>query len=308
MSRECYSLREVQVGTWGGLVFINPDPKAPPLATHLGSLPRHFEHSPLDKRYTLWHVQKTIKANWKVGLEAFLEAYHLVQTHPQALPSTGEHATEYDVWDEGLATFSRLITPQAVPSKHNRKPSAKEAIAVSWALLAGLRADQAAALPDDINDRASLAAWRRKTLGELTKADYSACSDVEMLDSIQYWLFPNFCPWYGEGLPLTYQFRPSGDSADECFMDVWMLIRQPDTGPRPAAPAMLKLAHDQPFQSLPELGAMGEIFDQDDCNMPQVQLGLKTWPGDPDGCTLARYQESRVRFLHQVLSRVLAQP
>ncbi len=294
--------------TWGGFVFINPDLNAGPLSRHLGSLPKHFAAWPLDKRFSLWHVEKTIRSNWKIALEAFLESYHLVQTHPQALPSTGDHATQYDVFDEGVAAFSRLITPQAVPSKHNKSPDARQALAVSWALLAGLRADQVGEMPTEIHDRASLAEWRRKTLGEMTGVDFSARSDAEMLDSIQYWLFPNFCPWYGEGLPLSYQFRPSTDSPDECFMDVWMLIREPDAGQRPPAAKIIKLNHDQHFGSIPALGALGEIFDQDDVNMPQVLVGLRTWPGDPDGCTLACYQESRIRFLHQVLGRVLGQP
>lgn len=303
-----YALRQVQCATWGGFIFINPDNRAKSLAEHMGSLPKHFQKSGLEKRFTLWHVQKTIKANWKVAMEAFLEGYHLTQTHPQALPSTGEHATQYDVFEEGDVAFSRLITPQAIPSAHNKQPSVEEAIKVSWALLAGLRADEPADMPGDIKDRASLAEWRRRTLAQITGANYDSLSDAEILDSIQYWLFPNFCPWYGEGLPLTYQFRPNGDSPDECFMDVWMLIRVPDNGPRPPATKMFKLKHDQPFVTVPELGAMGTIFDQDDVNMPQVQLGMKTWPGDPDGMTLARYQESRIRFFHQVLGRVLAQP
>ena len=99
-------LREVQIDTWGGFIFINPDLKAPPLATHVGSMAMHFDVWPLDRRFTLWHVQKTIKANWKVAMEAFLESYHVVQTHPQALSSVAEHATQYDVFDQGAAQFS----------------------------------------------------------------------------------------------------------------------------------------------------------------------------------------------------------
>ena len=105
---EKYALREAKVDTWGGFVFINPDRKAISLAEHLGSITQHFDRWPLEKRYTLWHVQKTINANWKVTMEAFLESYHLMQTHPQALSSVAEHATQYDIYDEGAAHFSRL--------------------------------------------------------------------------------------------------------------------------------------------------------------------------------------------------------
>lgn len=301
-----YSLREVLIGTWNGFIFINPDHNAIPLEKHIGSLTKHFETWPLDKRFTVWHVQKTINSNWKVAIEAFLEGYHVVQTHPQALPSVAENAAQYDVYDDGEAHFSRSITPSAVPSVHARNATALSAIADMWALLNALRRDEASTLPPNIKDRASLAEWRRGVMKASTKADYSKLSDAEMLDSIQYYLFPNFCPWYGEGLPLTYLFRPNADSPETCYFDIWMLIRAPDEGPAPPAAKMIKLGPNEHFE--PIIGALGKIFDQDDENMPYVQIGLKTWPGDPDGATLARYQESRIRHMHQVLMKVLAQP
>jgi phenylpropionate dioxygenase-like ring-hydroxylating dioxygenase large terminal subunit len=298
-----HDLAEVQVDTWGGFIFINPDNSAAPLSAHLGSMARHFETWPLDDRYTLWHVRKTIRSNWKVALEAFLESYHVVATHPQALPSVGEQGTQYDVWDEGEACFSRTNTPTAIPSVHFKQGTALGAISDVWALLNGLRMDDADQLPDNIRDRASLAQWRRESLQEMTGADYSSLSDALMLDSIQYWLFPNFCPWFGEGLPLSYQFRPDGDSPDTCYMDAWMLVHKPEKGAGPPAPAIIELGPDDPFE--PHIGAMGLIFDQDDFNMPMVQEGMKYWPAELVGCTLGRYQESRVRFLHECVERAI---
>lgn len=299
-----HNLREVKLDRWGGFIFINPDLNAGPLSDHLGSMVKHFEYWPLEDRFQIWHLRKTINSNWKVGIEAFLEAYHLAQTHPQALPSVGEHATQYDVYDEGDAHFSRSITPAAVPSYHSRGATPQDAIISMWALLNALRADEVEGLPEGITDRASLAEWRRKTLGEMTGADYSHLPDAIMLDSIQYYLWPNFVPWLGEGLPLTYLFRPNADSPDTCYMDVWMLIRKPDNGAVPPSPAIVELGPDDHFE--PHLGAMGLIFDQDDENMPKVQDGLKTWPDEKDGVTLGRYQEIRIRHLHQILERTLA--
>lgn len=305
VSGASHNLREVKIDRWGGFLFINPDPDAGPLSAHLGTMPKHFDYWPLEDRYTIWHLRKRIHSNWKVGIEAFLEAYHLAQTHPQALPSVAEHATQYDVYDEETAFYSRSITPAAVPSYHSHGATPEEAIIEMWALINALRRDQVEGLPEGVKDRASLAEWQRKTLGEITGADYSTLPDAMMLDSIQYWLWPNFCPWLGEGLPLTYLFRPDQDSPDSCYMDVWMLIRRPDNGDHRPAAELVELGPDDHFE--PYLGAMGKIFDQDDENMPKVQDGLKTWPGSVDGCTLGRYQESRIRFLHQILERKLGQ-
>ncbi|SNC62702.1 Rieske [2Fe-2S] domain-containing protein [Marinobacter sp. es.048] len=303
---EKFSLREVLIDTWGGFVFINPDLNAIPLREHLGLMASHFDRWPLDKRFTLWHVQKRVNANWKVTMEAFLESYHVIQTHPQALSSVAEHGTQYDIYDEGEAHFSRLITPTGVPSKHAKDATALGAIADVWALLNALRSDEANSLPDDINSRATIAEWRRQTMASMTHSDYSDLSDAEMLDTIQYYLFPNFCPWYGEGLPLSYVFRPDSDSPDSCYFDIWMLVRAPDEGVRPPAAKTLYLEPEEKLE--PHIGAMGEIFDQDNDNMPFVHLGMKSWPGDPEGVTLGRYQESRIRHFHQVLMKVLGRP
>lgn len=303
VSGTSHDLREVKIDRWGGFLFINPDPQAGPLADHLGKMPEHFAFWPLEDRFTVWHLRKRIRSNWKVAIEAFLEAYHLAQTHPQALPSVAEHATQYDVYDEGTAFYSRSMTPTAVPSFHSRGGTPEEALVQVWALLNALRSDEPAILPAEIHDRASLAQWRRKSLSDLTGADYSALPDVMILDSIQYWLFPNFCPWLGEGLPLTYVFRPDQDSPDSCYMDVWMLIRRPDNGDARPAADLIELGPDDRFE--PYLGAMGTIFDQDDENMPKVQDGLRSWPDGVDGCTLGRYQESRIRFMHRILERKL---
>ena len=300
---DSHNLCDVKIDRWGGFLFINPDNNAGPLKDHLGSMADHFKTWPLDQRFTIWHVRKTINANWKVAIEAFLEGYHLVQTHPQALSSVAENGAQYDIWDEESAYFSRSITPTAVPSAHSRDGTPEGAIADIWALVNGLRQDEANTLPDEITDRASLSAWRRNALKEMTGADYSSLSDALMLDSVQYWLWPNFCPWFGEGLPLTYLFRPNSDGPDTCYMDAWMLVRKPDGAPAPAAAPLLELSPDDRFE--PHLGAMGLIFDQDDFNMPKVQDGMKAWPSDRAGVTPSRYQEIRIRFLHQILENKL---
>jgi hypothetical protein len=67
------ALPEVRVDTWGGFVFINLDPAAPPLHEYLGVLPRHFATWDLADRYVEVHVRKRLPANWKAATEAFLD-------------------------------------------------------------------------------------------------------------------------------------------------------------------------------------------------------------------------------------------
>ena len=108
------SLPEVRTGRWGRFIFINPDPNCEPLEDFLGDLSSHFELLPYERRYKAAHVAKTIRCNWKVASEAFMESYHVIATHPQILLG-GVHDvdTKYDVF----GNYSRAIRCGALESQ-----------------------------------------------------------------------------------------------------------------------------------------------------------------------------------------------
>jgi len=78
------SLLPVAVDTWGPLVFVNPDRDAAPLAGTLGSLEATVAETGLDlgalRRRE--RVEWELHANWKIGLENYLECYHCPVAHP----------------------------------------------------------------------------------------------------------------------------------------------------------------------------------------------------------------------------------
>jgi hypothetical protein len=121
-------------------------------------------------------------------------------------------------------------------------------------------------------------------------------SDAEMMDSIDYTLFPNFHPW-GAFNRIVYRFRPNGDDHRSAVMECFFL--SPFSGERPPPAEERKLGVDDPWTTAPELGMLAKVFDQDVFNMAKVQLGLETT--FKPGITLANYQESKVRWLHQLL-------
>ena len=117
------SLPEVKVATWNGFVFVNMDPDCETLESYLGEVYRHWDAYPLSDRYTSAHVKKVIRCNWKTGQEAFMDAFHLVASHPQILAAAGDDNTQYDVFGH----CSRAITPAGTPSPHlNWAPSEQE--------------------------------------------------------------------------------------------------------------------------------------------------------------------------------------
>ena len=77
-------LLPVAVDTWGPFVFVNPDPNAGPLAEALGDVPELVAQSGVDLANLELHERREWKlaANWKVGIENYLECYHCPVAHP----------------------------------------------------------------------------------------------------------------------------------------------------------------------------------------------------------------------------------
>ena len=72
-------------------MWINFDDDAPGLEEFLGDYDVHLAPIAMDRMRLRWWKYTIVPANWKVALEAFLEAYHVMQTHPElTLGATGE--------------------------------------------------------------------------------------------------------------------------------------------------------------------------------------------------------------------------
>ncbi len=113
VTKEEYSLPQVNVGHWGGFVFINPDPDCEPLEDFIGDFDRHFQ-IPFERRYKAAHLVKRLPCNWKVAQDAFMESYHVVGTHPELIPTFADANSKYDVW----GNYSRALTATGPTSPH----------------------------------------------------------------------------------------------------------------------------------------------------------------------------------------------
>ena len=293
-----WSLPEAQVGTWGGFVFLNPDLNAPPLADFLGNeLSDQFKRWPLELRYKQAHVAKILRCNWKVAQEAFMEAFHVVATHPQLLAGIGDANSQYDAW----GNFSRAITANGTPSPHLAwKPSEQE----MFDSMTDRRLDEAplAEIGGELTARSASAAGAREMLRPALGAAAQELSDAELVDSFYYTVFPNFHPW-GAYNRIVYRFRPNGMNVDEAIMECMYLAPYPPGEKPPAAP-IHRLGADDDWTEAPELGFLARVFNQDTFNLAKVQLGLKTMKKKT--VTLANYQETKIRHFHHLLDQWLA--
>jgi hypothetical protein len=131
--------------------------------------------------------------------------------------------------------------------------------------------------------------------------DYSQVTDSDLLDAVNYLLFPNFNPWGGVKSNIVYRFRPNGLDPDSCIAEILFMSALPKDGTRPAPAPIRWVEGDMLFADVPELGLLGPVFDQDCENLPYVQEGLKA--SRKPGITLSNYQESRIRHFNRTLDQ-----
>jgi phenylpropionate dioxygenase-like ring-hydroxylating dioxygenase large terminal subunit len=300
-NRARFGLREIRCETYGGFVFINFDDEAGSLIEHLDVIPEHFKPYPLEHRFSVANVRKIVPINWKACLEAFLESYHVYLTHPQALEFTGDANTQYDIWK----TTSRLMTLTATPSPHLSEGGTPDDVFHATAAAFGAPEDQIPPLPDGMPARAMIAEMAKQLVGPQIGMNLDDRSHAELIDSIEYFVFPNWLPWAGLTQGLQYRFRPNGDDPCSSIFDVQLMLPFDPSGPRPPSAPLKVLQYEDSFvEHAPELSLFAPIFDQDFANLVAINKGMKTH-GKP-GITLGDYQEARIRHFHKLVDEWLA--
>ena len=298
---ETWRLPEVKVGRWGGFVFINMDPNSEPFEQYLGDLPKHFERWPLEKRYKQAHVAKVLACNWKVAQEAFMEAYHVVATHPQLLPGIGDANSQYNV----RGNFCRAATPDATPSPHLQwQPTEQEMLDAM--MDRNLDEPLMVRVADGDTARRVAGDMRRKGMYDVIGPEAAErLTDAELCDSFYYTLFPNFHPWAAYNR-IVYRFRPNGNRHDQSIMECMFLAPYDESQPKPPSAPIHWLGLDDDWTDAWELGLLARVFNQDVFNLPKVQAGLES--GAITEVTFANYMETKPRHHHQLLSEWIAKP
>jgi len=298
-----FSLPEVRVETWNGFVFVNLDVDAPPLADYLAPLPDHFRNWDLANRYVALHIVKELPCNWKAAKEAFMENYHTRETHPQLLSSTSEPSTQYDVYGDHVSRFYALMGMQ---SPHlDRQLTEQELLDQMLTGDGSVRGDDRLKVPEGGTARRQWARFLREELDQRRDVEVSHLSDSELIDTIEYTLFPNMFLFPSLSLPMIYRFRPLATDPERSLFDLLFLAPVPRSGERPPPADPVRIGPDDSYAIVPGMDAgMAEVYDQDTGNLCNQQAGFHT--SAKAGMTLGNYQEIRIRHFHQTLDKYLA--
>ncbi len=289
---DSHRLNELRVDTWAGFVFVNFDPGAAPLDEYLGVLPRHFADFDIESRYIETHVCKKLPVNWKAAEEAFMEAYHVKETHAGGREFS-EVTTQYDVFEPNVNRFIHTVG-----SPNPRRPeqlTEQELMVELW----GRRFESEACpqVPDGMTARDFYAQLVKQQLGEQYGQDFSRYSTSQTLDSIEYFLFPNLFIFPGLSLPMVYRFRPHPKDPDVSYFDLYFLRPGNADGTNPEPPEPTHLDVQDSYTLAEGLGWLGAVYDQDTDNMAAQTKGFKTCLRGAQ--TLGNYQEVRIRHVHR---------
>ena len=298
-----YTLPRVRTAQWGGFVFVNFDDDAPPLETYLGVLPEHFVGSwDLADRYVEVHIRKRLPANWKASAEAFLEAYHILETHSQSIYTAGDANAQYDVFGDHVTRFIHTIGTTSPHVPEEQRPDEQQLLEILMARKNP--GEQVPTIPEGERARDVYARHTQRLLGEQYDNDFSHLSVTETIDSIEYFLFPNAFFFPGLQIPLCYRFRPDGPDPDRSLYEVLFLRPAPRSGapPHPAEPVDLDVEDSYP--PVPGMPAgLGQVLDQDTVNLAAQTRGFKA--SKKRGQTLGNYQEVRARHLQAMVRRYI---
>lgn len=297
---EDVGLREARVGLWGGFVFINPDPDAPSLESFLEVLPEHMSgYADHEQKYIAAHFRKVLPCNWKLGIEAFVESYHTITTHPQFTGFLSDENGQYDILGRHVSRFC-LTNGAHATAIADDLPG--QVVVDEFFAANGL--GNPPSLPQGMTPREYLVEYMRDKYASASGRDYSDCPETQVIDPIQYTLFPNIIMWRGLIFPAVYRFRPNASDPRSCIFDLYLLGDVPASGERPPAAETFDMGDMSFTEALKDISVLlAQTYEQDFDNLRMQQNGMAGAPDVP--IVMAQAQEIRIRHLEKIIDQYL---
>jgi phenylpropionate dioxygenase-like ring-hydroxylating dioxygenase large terminal subunit len=272
-----------RVETAIGAAWINWDNDAPSVREQLGPLIDRLEAHNVDKLRMEWCYGTVLPANWKLAMEAFMEGYHVMKTHPQLYAATGglyddRYGTETGSVDPNKdvrvktatagTTLRQALDAQMLSMERLSEGMAGMLHAKEVEIARGLLEVQG--LPEDLGQAVPM--WYGMVADQITKQLQAKGEPVPNLCEVNVshpinaveFLFPHYflLPYFSSF--SAYRIRPLGP--ESCFFEIYSLTMFPEgEEPEPVMGATI-LPFDSPeFPPIPR---------QDYSNIPIQQQGL----------------------------------
>jgi phenylpropionate dioxygenase-like ring-hydroxylating dioxygenase large terminal subunit len=252
----------VRCEVWGGCVWINLDDGAPPVRECLEPAASALDAWQVESLRTEWWYACRLPVNWKLAIEAFVESYHVVQTHPQLVIPTRYGRRDGAPFDprafvDADIEYLRTMSDGMAGMVHANDVRVAE----------GLRGIE---LPADAEAATSL--WNHTLNDAVTRWHRDRGEAMPDLNELTargvnrefFQCFPHYfvLPMYSSA--TAYRFRPL--APEQTLMEIWSLTRfPPGAEPAPPAPPEVWECDDPRWPPIPT---------QDFSNLPRQQRGL----------------------------------
>ncbi len=305
-SKEDTSLTSVKADTWAGWVWINMDPNSVSLQEYLGPIPGRLDRFEWEHCRIRSHQTLIFPINWKVAIEAFVEPYHVIATHPQLLR-----------WGHGKASpTEEYLSPGFIHAGHyggrhyefNEEAEFQDvreylytSVYNTYHELHGLFHEEGLRAAERVRDEgpegmtlqeasALLFKFRREEIIK-SGAKYPEGVTPEDLRLIEWLLFPNSSVLVSVEGAFWYRARPNGDDPNSCIFQVIVLGRY--------APGKEPDFEYEIYEDLADFKGKNPILEQDFSNMLAVHKGTRSRAFR--GARPNPIQESQVGNFHRVL-------
>jgi phenylpropionate dioxygenase-like ring-hydroxylating dioxygenase large terminal subunit len=304
LKEENLRLLECQVAEWAGFVFINMDAAAPPLQDAIGVETRYLDPLAIDRMGVLWHKQVILPINWKGASDAFVESYHVQQTHPEySAFGTDPDAFVYHQDPGGHSYYSVPIGNVSVGKEGDEREEFFRYVSYNIDEIGAMYTER---------DRHIASRLRHREIpeGSSVAMEYAVelqayAAEVgiplprpepEVFEHTGFnFVFPHlmFLPTIGNA--LCYRGRPNGMDPDSTIWDVWSLTIFPeDTAPPPYETVHVDWRDEK---------QVGRVLFQDFSNMERVGRGMHN--GAFRGLRLNTVQEMGILNVHREIDRYL---
>jgi phenylpropionate dioxygenase-like ring-hydroxylating dioxygenase large terminal subunit len=279
-------LPQVKSDTWGGWVWINMDPNCVPLREYLEPIASMLDPYEIDKMRYRWRQWCYFDCNWKVAMEAFMEAYHVEGSHPQLL----KHA-EFYTWSttDGLHSHKGFQQRQANLniSESNTYYRAgrgdprvsiyelqEETYRTVNASTTKTMVDAAARLVDELPEGTPVGQVMSHWLESARRDDAARGVMWPSIDPAHLakagnscHIFPNLDMGYGMTFGLVYRARPHGYDPNKCIFEAAVIERFPERQ---------EPKTEWIYAAATEADKWRAVLMQDFANMGEVQRGMRS--------------------------------
>ncbi len=259
-----------RVELWGGCAFINLDDNAPSLLECLGPVAERMSARNVEGlRMEKW-FSTVLPTNWKLAMEAFMEGYHTMRTHPQLhavlAPETNIYGADANSMTPVRPSSSREVVERTFTMIQRLSDGMGGMIDTSEVAIAdSLRTME---LPDDAPS--AVPAFFKRLREEITVQGRARGLDVPDLNDLaeKYpfspveYMFPHYFLLPTFSAMSSYRIRPL--TPETCIFELFSLAFLPEDHERLTEPTVLPY-DSQDFPEIPQ---------QDYSNLPLQQRGL----------------------------------